>query len=78
MIDRIKGRIAFICDECQDGLETDEYELPEATKVMKEQGWRNVPVTAGVHPHPKLKSGAKFINYCPNCYEHVERERDHA
>ena len=41
-LDRIKGRIAFICDECQDGLETDEFDLEDAVRSAKQDGWKNI------------------------------------
>ena len=71
-LDRIKGRIAFICDECQDGLETDEYELDEANEVAKEAGWKNIHKDNWRYNPPKLKAGVKYFNVCKDCYENRE------
>lgn len=39
--DRIKGKIAFLCDgaDCSEGLETDHAEFAEALEQAKEEGW---------------------------------------
>lgn len=69
MLDRIKGRIAFICDECQDGLETDEHEFDEAKKVAADLGWKNIHIDNLPYNAPKLQSGVKFANICKECYK---------
>lgn len=71
-LDRIKGRIAFICDECQDGLETDEFELEEANRVAKQEGWKNVRREDWPYNPPKTKPGAKYFNVCKACYDNKE------
>lgn len=71
MIDRIKGRIAFICDECQDGLETDDYEFDAALKTMNEMGWKNYHVDKYPYNPPKVKVGTKYINLCKHCFENA-------
>ena len=71
MLDRIKGRIAFICDECQDGLETDEYEFDDALKYAKEQGWKSIRLDEMDRP-PKTKVGQKYANICSHCCPELE------
>jgi hypothetical protein len=68
MIDRIKGRIAFICDECQDGLETEEFVFDDAVEEAKLAGWMNVHIDNLPYNGPKLKPGQKFANICKDCY----------
>lgn len=67
-LDRIKGRIAFICDECQDGFETDEYELDDAIKVAKSEGWVNVRREDFKFNPPKVAPRAKYFNFCGHCH----------
>lgn len=72
VLDRIKGRIAFICDECQDGLETDEFDLEDAVRSAKQDGWKNIKKEDWPYNPPKVKSGAKYFNICKSCYENKE------
>jgi hypothetical protein len=68
MLTRIKGKIAFVCDECDDGLETEEYELDRARKVFKEAGWltiKNPDADEG-----GLRNGRRqppFLDLCKDC-----------
>lgn len=71
MLDRIKGRIAFICDECGDGLETDEYDFHDGLKFAKEQGWENIAADRLEKP-PKRAQGQKWINICGDCKEYLD------
>lgn len=38
--DRIKGEIVFICDGCDDTLETGAQDFTEANDARRESGWR--------------------------------------
>lgn len=38
-IDRIKGQIAFICDNCDEGLETEQSDFGTAREVLRDEGW---------------------------------------
>ena len=38
-IERIKGCIAFVCDNCDDGLETGTSDFHAACAVAREEGW---------------------------------------
>lgn len=38
-IERIKGCIAFICDNCDEGLETEEESFAAAREAMAGEGW---------------------------------------
>lgn len=59
-IDRIKGRIAYLCDlpGCHEGLETETRYFAEAREAAKEEGW----VTR--------KRDDTWENYC--CASHEE------
>lgn len=40
-IDRIHGRVFFLCDECSEHLDTDEKDFDVAKEVLKSEGWMN-------------------------------------
>jgi hypothetical protein len=37
--ERIKGDVVFICDDCDDALETDTGDFNEANLIRREAGW---------------------------------------
>jgi len=38
-IERIKGCIAFVCDNCDEGLETEERDFAAAREATAAEGW---------------------------------------
>lgn len=38
-IDRIKGEIVFICDTCDEALESETSDFREANEVRRREGW---------------------------------------
>jgi hypothetical protein len=38
-IERIKGCIAFVCDSCDEGFETEERDFAAAREAMAAEGW---------------------------------------
>lgn len=55
MIDRIHQRVVFICDDCDDTLETDEVALDDAVAVSRSRGW----IARG--------GPGAWKHYCPDC-----------
>lgn len=53
--DRIKGEVVFICDDCDDHLETEESDFEAANKARQEAGWIARPIRGVWH------------NYCTVC-----------
>lgn len=62
--DRIQGEIVFICDGCDDTLETDAREFGDANEARKEAGWIAVPPTP---PHEVWQ------HFCPTCKKEPAR-----
>jgi hypothetical protein len=54
-VDRIKGEVVFICDECDDTLETGEDDFTEARATLQHEGWST------------QKSGPDWLHYCVGC-----------
>lgn len=69
-VTRIKGRVAFICDECEDELETDDYDHTDALNYVKSEGWAVIPNPQDERKH----DGKKFLNLCPSCNEELTVE----
>lgn len=38
-IDGIKGKLAFICNNCDEGLETEQSDFAAARQAMQDEGW---------------------------------------
>ena len=51
------GRFVFICDGCQDDLETNEAEWELARKVFRKEGWHDKRV-------PMRFGGSVYRHYC--------------
>lgn len=56
MIDKQYGKLIFICDECDESLETDTKLFAEADALRKEEGWIAT----------KSRSG-NWTHTCPMC-----------
>lgn len=56
MIDREYNKLAFVCDNCGDGLVTGEGTWIGAKSVFTKQGWKAVSDGEG-----------GFQHYCPDC-----------
>lgn len=54
-VERINGEVVFICDVCDDALETETRYFEEANKIRKTCEWMAV-----------LEDG-KWLTYCPTC-----------
>jgi len=54
-VTKIHEKIVFVCDECQDDLETGETSWFHAREIFKKEGWRTI------------FEGSGFKHYCPDC-----------
>ena len=55
-IERQFGKIIFVCDSCEDDIETDKKDFNEALEYTKQEKWRSF----------RTKTGA-WRHYCPEC-----------
>ncbi len=55
MLDRIHGQIVFICDGCDDVLETETTDFNEAREMLRADDWRT------------SKDGDDWVHRCPSC-----------
>lgn len=51
------GKQVFVCDECQDPLETEETDWNEAQSVRKKAGWIAV----------QDEDTKEWLHYCKDC-----------
>jgi hypothetical protein len=56
-IDRVKGKIAFTCDDCGDGYETGSSDFYEALDEAKSEGWAAV----------KDNDTGEWKHFCKDC-----------
>ena len=49
--DRVKGKIVFTCDECEDHLDTDETDFHDARVRLKEERWQYLKDEDGKWKH---------------------------
>ena len=56
MLHRVKGAIAFECDNCEGVLITEAVEIPDAVLALR--GWAGMPPTLGK---------PEWRHRCPNC-----------
>lgn len=63
MIDRIKQKIVFSCDEpgCDEFLETDAVDMELANEVRKDAEWMAY----------RKKRDEPWLNVCPSCQEAI-------
>lgn len=57
-VDRIKGEVVFICNGCDDTLETGTRNYGEAHEVRKDESWSAIP------PEPLMDN---WQHFCPDC-----------
>jgi hypothetical protein len=55
VLDRVKGNIVFICDDCDDHLDTGEDDFAEARAELKAAGWATT------------KENDEWVHRCPEC-----------
>lgn len=55
MLERIHGLVVFMCDECDDELETETSDFTEARQMLDREGWRT------------SKVGDEWVHHCPDC-----------
>lgn len=53
--DKIKGDIVFICDDCDDTLETETSDFEEANDIRIDSGWR------------AFRDHSNWMHVCPDC-----------
>lgn len=54
-IERIKNEIVFICDDCDDHLESGSGDFETANATRREEGWATRQI------------GGVWQNFCPGC-----------
>lgn len=50
-LDRIKGSIVFICDTCDDSLDTESQDFIVAREQLRETGWKTFRNQDGDYAH---------------------------
>lgn len=50
-VQTIKGSVVFICDDCDDHLETNTDDFTASNRVRREAGWSARPVSGSVWEH---------------------------
>jgi hypothetical protein len=56
MITRIRGKIVFECDACDEILDTDTDDFPEALRTLRGDDWKSEKV------------GDDWTHLCPRCH----------
>lgn len=54
-VERIKGEIVFVCDACDEHLETGSDDFKRAGRARQDEGWR------------AESTGNKWRHLCPTC-----------
>lgn len=58
-LDRVHGDVVFICDTCDETLDTGEHEFEDARVVLREAGWQT------------RRERGDWLHECPGCQKEL-------
>jgi len=61
-IERQQGKLIFICDGCEDFLETGHVDFSQAIEYLRQEEWKPIQVMG------------EWQHHCPDCVKALEEE----